>query len=77
MAPGAFADSQNSQSAGPPGASQGSQFSQGHGGPPHLVAPMTASRAANVYTSFGASQSAIKSQSVLRTSMAPDYAPAR
>ncbi|POY75601.1 hypothetical protein BMF94_1223 [Rhodotorula taiwanensis] len=76
MAPGAFADSQNSQSAGPPGASQGSQFSQGHGGPPHLVAPMTASRAANVYTSFGASQSAIKSQSVLRTSMAPDYAPA-
>ncbi|KWU43982.1 hypothetical protein RHOSPDRAFT_25948 [Rhodotorula sp. JG-1b] len=56
MAPGAgaFADSQNSQSG--PGASQGgSQFSQGHGGPPpqssHLVAPMTASRAGNVYTS--------------------------
>ena len=84
MAPGAgaFADSQNSQSG--PGASQGgSQFSQGHGGPPpqsssHLVAPMTASRAGNVYTSFGASQSAAKAHPTLRTSMAAtDYAPPR
>jgi hypothetical protein len=80
---GAFADSQNSQSG--PGASQGgSQFSQGHGGLPppppqssHLVAPMTASRAGNVYTSFGASQSAAKAHPTLRTSMAADYAPPR
>ncbi|GAA5987764.1 hypothetical protein JCM10908_007203 [Rhodotorula pacifica] len=76
MAPGAFADSQNSQGGGSQGAG-GSQFSQGHGGPPahHLVAPMTASRAANVYTSFGASQSAAKAHPTLRTSMAADYAP--
>ena len=87
MAPGAgagaFADSQNSQAGGGHGASQGgSQFSQGHGGPPpqpssHLVAPMTASRAGNVYTSFGASQSAAKAHPTLRTSMAADYAPPR
>ncbi|TNY20699.1 HEC/Ndc80p family-domain-containing protein [Rhodotorula diobovata] len=87
IAPGAYPSSSSQDSNQGPsqplaGASQGSQFSQGHGGPAREP-PMTASRAGHMYTSAGAgamlggSMSVARNPGALRSSMAVpgDYAP--
>lgn len=89
IAPGAYPSSSSQDSNQGPsqplaGASQGSQFSQGHGGPAREP-PMTASRAGHMYTSAGAgamlggSMSVARNPGALRSSMAVpgDYAPPR
>lgn len=79
MAPSAYAgaggglgDSQvssSSQPQGSQGAAGGSQFSQGHGGP-----PMTVSRSGHTYSSnMGGSMSVARGQGALRSSMAQPY----
>ncbi|GAA6048435.1 hypothetical protein JCM3770_003756 [Rhodotorula araucariae] len=86
IAPGAGGYPPSSQDSQPLGSSQplsqGSQFSQGHGGPIREP-PMTASRAGHMYTSagvgamMGGSLSVARNPGALRSSMAMsgDYAP--
>lgn len=69
---GGLGDSQLSSSSQPQasqGAATGSQFSQGHGGP-----PMTVSRSGHTYSSnMAGSMSVARGQGALRSSMAQPY----